>query len=50
MTVAVVDVWEVWVTVREPFVNVRMGMRLARRVIQCMGMLVVGVVSVRMSV
>jgi hypothetical protein len=48
--VTVVDVREVWVTVGERLVNVSMGMRLTGRVIRCMGMLVVSVVSVRVSV
>lgn len=50
MPVAVVDVREVQVTVRQCLVGVRMGMRIAGRVLRCMGMLVVSVVSVRMSV
>jgi hypothetical protein len=50
VTVAVVDVREVRVTVPEWFVNVSVGMRITWRVIRCMGVLVVSVVSVRMSV
>jgi len=48
--VAVVDVREVGVTVRELLVNVGMSMRIPGRVIRCMGMLVMSVVSVRVSV
>ena len=50
MPVAVVDIREVWVTVRERLVNVSVGMRIPGRVIRCMGMPVVSVVSVQVSV
>ena len=50
MPVAVVDVREVWMTMGEPLVNVRVGMRISARIIRCMGMLVMSVVSVRVSV
>jgi hypothetical protein len=50
MPVAVVDVWVVWVTVRERLVDVSVGMRIPGRIIRCMGMLVVSVMSVRVSV
>jgi hypothetical protein len=48
--VAVVDVREVRVTVRERLVNVSVGMRITRGVIRCMGMLVMSVMGVRVSV
>ena len=50
MPVAVVNVREVWVIVGERPVHVSVGMRITRRVIRCMGMLVVSVVSVRVRV
>lgn len=50
VTMAVVDVWEMQVPVREGFVNVRVGMWIPWRVIRCMGMVVVSVVSVGVGV
>ena len=50
MPVTVVDVREMRVTVGERLMNVGMGMGIARRIVGSMGMLVVSVVSVRVSV
>jgi hypothetical protein len=50
VAVAVMDVRKVWVTVRERLVAVCVGMWIAGRIVRCMGVLVVSVVSVRVSV
>ena len=47
--VTVVDVREVWVIVRERPVHVSVGMRITGRIVRCMRMLVMSVVSVRVS-
>ena len=49
MLVTVVDVREVWVIVRERPVHVSVGMRITGRIVRCMRMLVMSVVSVRVS-
>ena len=48
--VAVVDVREMRVNVRECLVDVRVGMRITGRISWCMGVLVMGVVAVRVYV